>query len=374
MRLLCLLLIPLGCGGLRTVSSTLRKPLLPPLARQCSEKTQPTSSRQLDYLLLNSVALLFGTQHVIMKSSILDYDSASVFNFWRFLLSSLVFGSNLKGIFQDRSRKSATLQAGLELGCWTFLGFAFQSIGLETTTASRSAFLLYLNVKIVPFFAYFLFKKEISVATWISASFALLGTYLLANDGGSPSVGDFWSMVAAAASAMYILRLEKFSRENNAGELNSVAFSTGNRTILSNIQNLFSTVAILSFLWMLWDHRSSGFSIEQVCFLPVFSIVVLLGHQVGHSFLENPFPVIYLGVIATGLCNYLQTLGQRTVPAEKAAIIYSLDPIYSAVFAKLILDEQLGAQGYLGGLAIVVGVLISAADKTEKSSTVSELS
>lgn len=45
--------------------------------------------------------------------------------------------------------------------------------------------------------------------------------------------------------------------------------------------------------------------------------------------LRNPFPVLYLGAVATGLCNYLQTLGQRTVPAERAALIYSLDPIYA---------------------------------------------
>ena len=36
----------------------------------------------------------------------------------------------------------------MELGLYTFLGFGLQAIGLETTTASRSAFLLYLNVKI----------------------------------------------------------------------------------------------------------------------------------------------------------------------------------------------------------------------------------
>ena len=92
-------------------------------------------------------------------------------------------------------------------------------------------------------------------------------------------------------------------------------------------------------------------------------------------FLRNPGPVIYLGAISTGLCNYLQvrhiyfilhilciviiyayvlnsinihlknkihvmstvtvpyyllhqTIGQRQVPAEKAAIIYSMDPVY----------------------------------------------
>jgi drug/metabolite transporter (DMT)-like permease len=79
--------------------------------------------------------------------------------------------------------------------------------------------------------------------------------------------------------------------------------------------------------------------------------------------------VIYLGVIATGLCNYLQTIGQRSVSAEKASIIFSLDPVYSAVFARYFLDERLGTQGYVGAAVILIGVIISTLDgyKGDKS-------
>ena len=67
------------------------------------------------------------------------------------------------------------LKAGAELGVYTFLGFAFQSIGLESTTASRSAFLLYLNVKIVPFLSAVFYRRAIPLTTWISAFLALCG-------------------------------------------------------------------------------------------------------------------------------------------------------------------------------------------------------
>ena len=55
------------------------------------------------------------------------------------------------------------------------MGFAFQSIGLMTTTASRSAFLLYLNVKFVPFLALILLGRKITKSTWTSALLALSG-------------------------------------------------------------------------------------------------------------------------------------------------------------------------------------------------------
>jgi drug/metabolite transporter (DMT)-like permease len=88
-----------------------------------------------------------------------------------------------------RLKEVNTLKAGAELGIYTFLGFAFQAIGLETTTASRSAFLLYLNVKLVPFFAAIFLKRKIEASTWISALFAVVGTSLLSTDGGPLNVG-----------------------------------------------------------------------------------------------------------------------------------------------------------------------------------------
>merc|ERR1712216_1036681 len=117
------------------------------------------------------------------------------------------------------------------------MGYAFQAIGLETTTASRSGFLLYLNVKFVPFFSYFIFGKRIQRSTWISALVAFGGTALLAFDNANAdtglefafSVGDLWSIAAAAASAMFILRMEAASRavpkssELNAANLWTVA-------------------------------------------------------------------------------------------------------------------------------------------------------
>lgn len=115
----------------------------------------------------------------------------------------------------------------MELGLYTFLGFAFQAIGLETTTASRSAFLLYLNVKFVPFLAAVLLARKIPGSTWLSAALALTGTCLLSTDGGGINTGDLWCIAAAIASAFFILRLESFSVKYDAAELSSISFATG---------------------------------------------------------------------------------------------------------------------------------------------------
>ena len=147
-------------------------------------------------LLLNAVAVIFGSQHAVIKGSLDLFPSTSLLNFWRFLSSALLFSPALltllassKGTGKEKDvddggeGKPDIWRAGTELGLWTFLGFAFQAIGMETTTASKSAFLLYLNVKFVPFFASVLFGRQISLTSWTSAALALCGTFLLGNDG-----------------------------------------------------------------------------------------------------------------------------------------------------------------------------------------------
>ncbi len=297
-------------------------------------------------LLLNAVAVLWGTQHCVIKSLIDDYETTSLVNFWRFLLSTIIFAPSL--FLKDntvantnKSENNGILLAGVELGIYTFLGFAFQAIGLETTTASRSAFLLYLNVKFVPFLSAIFLQKKIPTQIWISALLALSGTYLLSTDNGPINIGDAWCIAAALASAFFIIRIGDFSNKYNAAKLNAISVST---------------VAFLCSLWVAGDtimNNDAGVSDME-------SIGNILRNDVLQPFLANPLPIIYLGGIATALCNYLQTIGQRKVPPENAAIIYSLDPLYGAFFSWLYLNEQLGIQGFAGGLLILLGVWLSA--------------
>jgi drug/metabolite transporter (DMT)-like permease len=175
------------------------------------------------------------------------------------------------------------------MGLWMFLGFSLQAIGLLSTTAQRSGFLLYLNVKFVPFFAYLLLGRQISTSTWVSALAAFTGTALLALDGQSIglNVGDFWSVLAASASAMFILRLEKASVEvPRSAELNACS--------------LF-TVAALSGLWT-FIGQDGGLSAESM-------MSTISGLQ--RIAFTHPFELLYLGAISTALSNFLQAKAQK---------------------------------------------------------------
>ncbi|KAF6001790.1 hypothetical protein F1559_003456 [Cyanidiococcus yangmingshanensis] len=74
--------------------------------------------------------------------------------------------------------------------------------------------------------------------------------------------------------------------------------------------------------------------------------------------LTNP-AVLYLGLATTALSGWLQALGQERISAERAAIIYALDPVYGAAFAYLVLGETLGTRGIAGALIVFLASLIS---------------
>mmetsp|Transcript_17690 Transcript_17690/g.32716 ORF Transcript_17690/g.32716 Transcript_17690/m.32716 type:complete len:416 (-) Transcript_17690:423-1670(-) len=291
-------------------------------------------------LLLNFVAVIWGSQHAFIKTIVQDSDVAS-FTFLRFFLASIIASPYLPGLpFPQRvSKTEATnnddlLKAwrwGAEMGLWMFLGFSLQAVGLLSTTAQRSGFLLYLNVKLVPFFAYVLLGRNITTLTWISSLAAFSGTALLALDGKSIGLnaGDFWSVLAAAASAMFILRLEKATIQvPKSAELNATS--------------LF-VVAVLSGLWILAQDNFSPASLS-----PTFSELKQIAWL-------HPFELLYLGAISTALSNFIQAKAQKHVPAERASIIYSLDPVYGALFSFLLLGETLGGvQAYIGASMIFI--------------------
>jgi drug/metabolite transporter (DMT)-like permease len=338
---------------------------------------------QFAVLLLNSVAILWGSQHAIIKTVVTDDDtttSAAVFTLCRFALAALVaLPAGMSEVLwwtKDTSEESSSsasskelidseslttlVRWGTEMGLWMFLGFAFQAIGLETTTAQKSGFLLYLNVKFVPFFAWLGYGRQISLSTWLSAATAVLGTTLMAgffttfgsesaivlSDAQRWNVGDVWSLLAAAASAMFILRLESASQALpqmpaalNAASLVMVTILATSWTFLSESGNFEETGTNLD-----WITLSNTFS-------------------------QHIWEFLYLGIVTTAVANWIQTSAQRFVSAERASLIYAMDPVYGAAFSYAWLGETLpGVAGWIGATLIATAAASNAWlewDKTE---------
>ncbi|OSX76118.1 hypothetical protein BU14_0207s0036, partial [Porphyra umbilicalis] len=227
-----------------------------------------------------------------------------------------------------------------------FAGYAFQAVGLLTTSASRSGFLLYLNVKFVPLLAALLYRRRLTTGAWASAALAFAGTVVLAADGDAPvTVGDAWCVAAAAASAVFILRLEAAAAATLAADAPPAPAAALNAVSLV-------AVAAAAAVWALGVDGLTPAAVAA----PFVTADAGTGAWTGVSPVAVG-GVLYLGLVTTAFSNWLQTLAQRSVAAERAAVVYAMDPVYGVAFAAALLGERLTPQGALGAAMITAAAV-----------------
>lgn len=69
--------------------------------------------------------------------------------------------------------------------------------------------------------------------------------------------------------------------------------------------------------------------------------------------------VIYLGVAATAATTWFQTVGQRYVSAPQAAVLYTMEPLWAALFGWIVLRERFGMQGWMGAALIIMAAMLT---------------
>lgn len=267
-------------------------------------------SRLAGTLCLILVTALWGSTFVAIKGAV-GSTAPSVIILGRFLIAALVFLPWLP-------RRREVWIAGIKLGFWLGVGYGAQTIGLQYTTASQSAFITVLNVIIVPLLA-MLSGHRVRLPVWVAAVLAVVGVGLLTTGGSAlPNVGDAWALLCALTYAIYVIKLGEYATRYPVLPLTAT--------------QLFGVV-LFGSIWVALDR-------------PVLA--------------DLPWGVLlYLGLATTALTTWLQTIGQRRINAPEAAVIYSLEPVWAAVFAFLILSERLGLLGLLGAGLICGATLIS---------------
>jgi drug/metabolite transporter (DMT)-like permease len=197
-----------------------------------------------------------------------------------------------------------------------FLGYVTQTLGLQTTTASNSAFITVLYVIFVP-----IFLRRFQGRTWFSAGLALTGLWFLVHPSLEMNVGDLWTLACAIAFAAHIACMEAFSRRGEAA---------------------------LFFLWQM------------------ILVTVLLGPAMlieGPTWAQvAPTGILLAGLGVTGglatLAFAVQVWAQKVLPAQQVALIFSLEPAFAAWLSWYFLGEQMSADGWIGSALILAGVII----------------
>lgn len=271
-------------------------------------------SRGLGVLTLVFITFVWGTTFAIIKDA-LETISVPLLLALRFTLAGLL----LAWVRVERR----AIGPAMVLGLLSFAGFATQTIGLDLTSASKAAFITGLSVILTPLLSALWLRNRVAPRAYLAAVVALAGLGLMSLGGGAGAIGagDFWLVGTALAYAFYIVYLGHVARD---------------LPVLSLAAAQHWPMALLAWLWAL-PH------VSQLQEVPA----------------ETFAAIAYLALFATALVAVLQTLAQRVVPASLAALIFLLEPVFASLFAYLLLGEQLGALGWLGGAVVVVAMVIS---------------
>lgn len=268
--------------------------------------------------LLVVVTLIWGTTFTVTKSS-LNHVPPLYFLAWRFSIATL--GLLILNFRQLLTITRDELVGGLVVGASLALGYITQTVGMVYSTASKAGFITGLAVVLVPILGAVFYRRRPHFGVYIFAGVAAIGLALLSLDfsgGVSLNLGDLLLLTCAVAGAINILNLGRFARRCRA-------------LMLTLVQVALTAVCC-------W-------------------IATLL--------FEEPVPftgpvwggLFYLAIVATIFTISGQAWGQRLVSPERVALIYTLEPVFAAVFATLLLGESLPPAGILGSILIMTGII-----------------
>ncbi len=273
-------------------------------------------------LLLLFVTLIWGSSFVIVKSSLASI-SPILFIALRFLLASLVLAALLPRAVLGLSQRA--IMHGAIVGFFLFSGFVFQTLGLKYTTPSKSAFITGFSVLLVPAFGLLFFRIFPQTRVIIGALMAFIGLMLLTLPSeiilDRVNRGDVLTFLCAVAFAFHILSIDRLTHRTGYVEL--------------AVTQVFAAAA-LSLV--------SVFGIED-CFIDFNPGLAL--------------SISAMGVFATALAFYVQSWAQQYTTATRAALIFSMEPIFALVFSYIFYGERLLWRELAGGLLIVLGVIIA---------------
>lgn len=270
-------------------------------------------------IALMAVAAIWGYTFVSVKDSLAG-TTPFVFLALRFWLASAVFWAVVPSAWRRLDRR--LLVAGPLAGAFFFAGYAFQTIGLATTSAAHAGFITGLFVVFTPVFAAVLLRRPPHAGAIAGVASATVGLVLLTGGfTGSVNTGDVWVLGCAVAFALHIITLSKYS----------------------------PLIHWAPFAWVQMLAVAAGSTAGAVVFEPL-------------RLPSAPtvwFSIVLTAVAATALALTVQTWAQAHIGPTRTALILIMEPVFAGLFALLLAGERLGVAGWAGSALIVLGMLTS---------------
>lgn len=266
-------------------------------------------------------AAIWGATFYMVKGALDSVDPIMLVGY-RFLLSAAL----LIPFAFARRKKEQLLKPAAILAALLATLYVSQTIGLRYTTASNSGFITGLFILFVPAFLFLFFRKSPTWPQRIAVALALAGLWVLTGGVSSFNKGDAMTLISAVTYAGHLLATDLYVKRD-------------------------ADAVLLAFhqFWM------AG------------AICLFLGAASGVPMridsLNAGAVVVFLAVFPTLSAFFIQMVAQKKVAAVKVALIFSLEPVFAAIFAWTLGGERFRATSALGGGMIVAAMVISESSK-----------
>ena len=211
-------------------------------------------------------------------------------------------------------------KTGILCGLALFVAQSLQQMGLQYTEPGKAGFITAMYIVLVPVFGLFL-GRRCSWQIWLSVVLAVAGLYLLSCVGVARiNLGDVMILVSAGAFAVQILLIDYLAQELDGLRLNGIQFLV---------------VMVLSSL-----------------------AAALTETATWQAIIDCAVPLLFAGILSSGVAFSLQILGQQHLPPEPASLIMSLESVFAVLAGWVILGQTLRPIEALGCCLVFAGVIL----------------
>ena len=295
-----------------------------------NSKSQGSPKKKvLANILLIVTTLLWGTSFIITKNLTQE---VPIFLYLGIRFSIAIIGF-IPYLIRIKRMNKKILLFGTLTGLLYYFAIVFQTLGIQTTTAGKAAFITGLSTVMVPFITWLGFKKVIKKRVWLAVVISSIGMVLLLLEGESGIIiGDFLVLLCAVLYALFIVLNDKYVRIVDV-------------YLYSMVQLM--VISVLSF---------GGSFLLNETFDPM---------NVSLSFW---LIFIFMGLAVTAGTFIFQNWSQQHQGPSQTAIIFTLEPVFAVIFASFIIgSETMSIYGWIGCLLVFSAILITVLKKNKEN-------
>ncbi|HOP03875.1 MAG TPA: DMT family transporter [Tenuifilaceae bacterium] len=270
--------------------------------------------------LLVLTTIIWGSTFFIIKDAVITVNEFYIV-FLRTFLAAIpmllfVYLKNKKSLLNPK-----TILKGMVLGILLATTYASQTIGLKYTSSGHSAFITGAAVVIIPMILFFFYKRKLKSQEIIILLIVFAGLYLLTYDSETKiNIGDLITLITTLSLAWHLTLAGRYVKNTE-------------------------TLPLIAY---------------QFFFASLFSLIIYVSTQpVTFQLSTNEtITMIYLGFIGTLFCYFVSVWAQKQVDTVTVAIIFTLEPVFAALFAWIFASETLNFKEISGGIIILGGIII----------------